>query len=89
LICTASCVVATTASLLFRLVSFIRRLSGRARIFKRGRAKSILRGRTSLAVARRSVTADAGIDPHIEGWRRARIHTGIPARSNRTTSVSS
>jgi hypothetical protein len=33
---------------LFRLVSFIRRLAGFARIFKRGRAKGILRGRTSL-----------------------------------------
>jgi hypothetical protein len=48
---------------MFRLVSFIRRLAGRARIFKRGRAKRILRERTSLggsgragaAVARRSV----------------------------------
>src|SRR4051794_25080639 len=43
-ICTPSCVVATLASLLFRLASFIRRLAGRARIFKRGRAKGVLRG---------------------------------------------
>src|SRR4029453_2232009 len=34
--------------LLFRLVSFLPKLAGRARIFKRGRAKGILRERTSL-----------------------------------------
>jgi hypothetical protein len=49
LICTASCVVATIASFCF-VVSFVLRLAGRARIFKRGRAKEILAGRTSLGV---------------------------------------
>src|SRR5258705_10764817 len=46
LICTASCVVAAIASFCF--VVFIRRLAGRARIFKRGRCEKNVAARTRL-----------------------------------------
>src|ERR1700704_2424694 len=48
--------------LLLRLVSFIRRLAGFARIVKRGRAEGILRGRTSLGGRGRAAPSDGGVN---------------------------
>jgi len=51
---------------LFRLVSFIRRLAGRARIFKRGRAKGLLRGRTSLGGSGRAAPRRVRFEDEID-----------------------